>query len=69
MARGIDAAAHKGSIDTGTIAVLAGGADVIYPRENTEIYHKIKESGLILSEMPFGTQPQERHFPRRKRII
>ena len=69
MARGIDAAAHKGAMATGTIAVLAGGADVIYPRENTEIYHTIKETGLILSEMPFGTQPQARHFPRRNRII
>jgi DNA processing protein len=69
LARGIDAAAHQGSINSGTIAVLAGGADVIYPRENTEIYHKIKETGLILSEMPFGTQPQARHFPRRNRII
>ncbi|MCC3860493.1 DNA-processing protein DprA [Pseudemcibacter aquimaris] len=69
MARGIDAAAHQGAINTGTIAVLAGGADVIYPRENTETYHAIKETGLILSEMPFGTQPQARHFPRRNRII
>ncbi|MDG1996822.1 MAG: DNA-processing protein DprA [Emcibacteraceae bacterium] len=69
MARGIDAAAHQGAMETGTIAVLAGGADVIYPRENTETYHAIKETGLILSEMPFGTQPQARHFPRRNRII
>lgn len=69
MARGIDAAAHQGAMATGTIAVLAGGADVIYPRENTEIYHSIKETGLIVSEMPFGTQPQARHFPRRNRII
>ena len=69
LARGIDAAAQQGAIETGTIAVLAGGANVIYPRENTEIYHKIKETGLILSEMPFGTQPQARHFPRLNRII
>lgn len=69
MARGIDAAAHNGALATGTIAVLAGGADVIYPRENKDIYHQIKETGLILSEMPFGTQPQARHFPRRNRII
>lgn len=69
LARGIDAAAHQGAIETGTIAVLAGGADVIYPRENTEIYHRIKETGLILSEMPFGTQPQACHFPRPNRII
>lgn len=69
MARGIDAMAHKGAIATGTIAVLAGGVDVIYPRENKEIYHAIKESGLIISEMPAKTQPQARHFPRRNRII
>ncbi|MBL4601120.1 MAG: DNA-protecting protein DprA [Emcibacteraceae bacterium] len=69
MARGIDAAAYQGAMASGTIAVLAGGADVIYPRENTEIYHKIKETGLIITEMPFGTQPQARHFPRRNRII
>ncbi len=69
MARGIDAAAHKGALSTGTIAVLAGGIDVIYPRENTEIYNNIKETGLIISEMPLSTQPQARHFPRRNRII
>ena len=69
MARGIDAAAHTGALNTGTIAVLAGGADVIYPRENQKLYQSIKETGLIISEMPFGTQPQARHFPRRNRII
>ena len=69
MARGIDAAAHRGALKTGTIAVLAGGADVIYPRENANIYNELKETGLILSEMPFGVQPQARHFPRRNRII
>lgn len=69
MARGIDAAAHRGALTTGTIAVLAGGADIIYPRENADIYNSLKETGLILSEMPFGVQPQARHFPRRNRII
>lgn len=69
MARGIDAAAHRGALESGTIAVLAGGADVVYPRENSDIYQQIREAGLILSEMPFGTQPQARHFPRRNRII
>lgn len=69
MARGIDGAAHSGAMATGTIAVLAGGADIIYPRENKEIYQQIIETGLVLSEMPFGTQPQARHFPRRNRII
>lgn len=69
MARGIDAAAHTGALATGTIAVLAGGIDVIYPRENNKVYQSIKETGLILSEMPLGIQPQARHFPRRNRII
>lgn len=69
MARGIDAAAHQGAMNTGTIAVVAGGVDVIYPKENTHIYQDILSSGLILSEMPLGTQPQARHFPRRNRII
>ncbi|MEZ5757263.1 MAG: DNA-processing protein DprA [Emcibacteraceae bacterium] len=69
MARGIDAAAHHGALESGTIAVLAGGADVIYPRENSVLYEQIRQTGLILSEMPFGTQPQARHFPRRNRII
>jgi len=69
MARGIDAAVHQGSITTGTIAILAGGADVVYPRENAALYDRIKAEGLILSEMPLGTQPQARHFPRRNRII
>jgi len=68
MARGIDAAAHAGAIDA-TVAVLAGGADVIYPKENAELYAAIRDRGLIVSEMPIGTQPQARHFPRRNRII
>jgi DNA processing protein len=69
MARGIDAAAHRGSLDTGTVAVVAGGIDVIYPKENTELYGEIKTRGVVLSEMPPGTVPQARHFPRRNRII
>ncbi len=69
MARGIDTAVHQGALENGTIAVLAGGADVIYPRENNRLYQAIRDSGLILSEMPLGTQPQARHFPRRNRII
>ncbi len=69
MARGIDTAVHQGAIETGTIAVLAGGADVIYPKENSRLYDTIINTGLILSEMPMGTQPTARHFPRRNRII
>ncbi|MDA0997759.1 MAG: DNA-processing protein DprA [Proteobacteria bacterium] len=69
MARGIDAAAHEGSLQTGTLAVLGGGVDVIYPKENTALYEKLVESGAICSEVELGTQPQARHFPRRNRII
>ena len=69
MARGIDKAVHQGALETGTIAVLAGGVDVLYPRENGDLYDALKATGLILSEMPLGTQPQARHFPRRNRII
>jgi DNA processing protein len=69
MARGLDAAAHEGAMDSGTVAVLGGGADVIYPRENAAIYERIKTQGTIVSEVEPGTQPQARHFPRRNRII
>jgi DNA processing protein len=69
MARGIDAAAHQGSLDTGTVAVVAGGIDVIYPEENAALHAEIKTRGVVLSEMPPGTVPQARHFPRRNRLI
>jgi len=70
LARGIDTAAHKGSLSTGTIAVLAGGVDVVYPTENQELYNSIlSQNGLILSESPMGTQPQANYFPRRNRIV
>ncbi|HOO81421.1 MAG TPA: DNA-processing protein DprA [Alphaproteobacteria bacterium] len=69
LARGIDTAAHKGSLSTGTIAVVAGGIDVIYPQENLALFEEIKERGLILAESPLGTQPIARHFPKRNRIV
>nr|WP_232829288.1 DNA-processing protein DprA [Tropicimonas sp. IMCC34043] len=69
LARGIDAAAHEGALATGTIAVVAGGVDVVYPQENAELTARIAHGGLILSEMPPGLQPQARHFPRRNRLI
>jgi len=69
MARGIDAAAHQGALDNGTAAVLAGGIDVVYPEENRGLYEEIVERGVVLSEMPLGTVPQSRHFPRRNRLI
>ena len=69
LARGIDAAAYLGALAGGTIAVQAGGVDVIYPTENTKLAEDIAKSGLRLSEMPMGLQPQARHFPARNRII
>lgn len=69
LARGIDALAHQASLETGTIAVLAGGLDCIYPAENTDLAAQIAQKGLLLSEMPFGLHPQARHFPRRNRIV
>ena len=69
LARGIDTAAHAAALETGTIAVQAGGVDVVYPAENADLAAKIAETGLRLSEEPMGLQPQARHFPRRNRII
>ena len=69
LARGIDAMAHEGAIAGGTIAVVAGGADIVYPEENRALHERIREEGLIVAEMPPGTVPQPRHFPRRNRII
>ncbi|WP_424832867.1 DNA-processing protein DprA [Ruegeria sp.] len=69
LARGIDTAAHLASLETGTVAVMAGGVDVIYPAENTDLARKISKTGLRLSEQPMGVTPQARHFPRRNRII
>ncbi len=70
LARGIDTAAHEASTDTGTVAVLAGGIDVIYPPENDGLYNRIVEAGgAIVTEMTPGTVPQAKHFPRRNRII
>ena len=69
LARGIDAAAHLAALASGTIAVQAGGVDVIYPAENTEIAVNMAKSGLRLSEQPMGLQPMARHFPSRNRII
>ncbi|MEM9250064.1 MAG: DNA-processing protein DprA [Pseudomonadota bacterium] len=69
LARGIDAEAHAASLEHGTIAVVAGGVDVIYPKENAQLTADIARTGLILSEMPPGYRPQARHFPRRNRIV
>ncbi|MBV8977510.1 MAG: DNA-protecting protein DprA [Alphaproteobacteria bacterium] len=69
LARGIDAAAHEASLPSGTCAVIAGGIDVIYPPENTQLYARIRAEGALICEMPFGERPQARHFPRRNRLI
>jgi DNA processing protein len=69
LARGIDAAAHTGALDHATVAVLGGGVDVKYPRENAALHDAIADKGLLASEVPCGIQPQARHFPRRNRII
>jgi DNA processing protein len=70
LARGIDAAAHKAALDTGTIAVFAGGVDVVYPEENEDLFAMILQSGgCAISEMPMGLEPRGRDFPRRNRII
>ena len=69
LARGIDTAAHEAALDTGTIAVVAGGLDISYPKENSQLQSQIAKSGLVLSEQALGTIPQARHFPQRNRII
>ncbi|MES2326384.1 MAG: DNA-processing protein DprA [Pseudomonadota bacterium] len=69
LARGIDSAAHDGALASGTIAVVAGGVDVFYPPENEERQEALFERGLVLAEMPPGTEPRARHFPYRNRII
>ncbi|HEX2581443.1 MAG TPA: DNA-processing protein DprA [Dongiaceae bacterium] len=76
LARGIDTAAHRGALSAqddarpeGTVAVVAGGIDIIYPPENEQLYQEISQRGLIVAEMGVGTQPTARNFPRRNRII
>jgi DNA processing protein len=69
LARGIDAAAHDGALETGTIAVVAGGIDIFYPPENEARQRAIAERGLLVTEQPPGLEPRSRHFPSRNRII
>ncbi|MCZ6590027.1 MAG: DNA-processing protein DprA [Alphaproteobacteria bacterium] len=71
LARGIDAAAHHGSLDAGgsTVAVMAGGVEVVYPPEHDALYMDICTAGAVISELPLGLRPQAAHFPRRNRII
>ena len=69
LARGIDGMAHQAAIDTGTIAVLAGGLDNVYPPEHEDLQRQIGERGCLVSEMPFGFTPRGQDFPRRNRIV
>ncbi|WP_292551574.1 DNA-processing protein DprA, partial [Mesorhizobium sp.] len=70
LARGIDTAAHQGSLSSGTIGVLAGGLDMPYPPENAALCNEIVErGGAVVSEMPFGWQPRAQDFPRRNRLV
>lgn len=69
LARGIDAEAHQAALASGTVAVMAGGVDVIYPPENAGIAAEIAAKGCRISEQPMGLQPQTRHFPQRNRLI
>jgi DNA processing protein len=74
MARGIDTAAHLGALEDksgegGTIAVVAGGIDVLYPPENGALFERLGSEGLVLAEAGPGTEPLARHFPRRNRIV
>jgi len=69
LAHGIDGAAHAASLASGTVAVVAGGIDVVYPQDHKDLYDAIVQRGLILAEMPPGLRPQAGHFPRRNRLI
>ena len=69
MARGIDARAHAGAIESGTVAVMGGGVDVLYPKENASLFERLLTEGAVIAEAPLGTVPMGRHFPRRNRII
>ncbi len=73
LARGIDTAAHEGAIEAGfpatTVAVVAGGVDVVYPKENQALYERIVANGAVVGEQKLGTQPTARHFPPRNRLV
>lgn len=69
LARGVDGAAHQGALETGTVAVLGGGVDDVYPPEHAGLYAQIAERGCIVSESPPGARAQARDFPRRNRLI
>jgi DNA processing protein len=69
LARGIDTAAHEASVASGTVAVLAGGLDEVYPPQNLPLLQRLLEQGAAISEMPLGWAPRGRDFPRRNRLV
>jgi DNA processing protein len=69
LARGIDTAAHQGSLANGTLGVIASGIDISYPPENKDLQEEIATHGLLIAEQPPGREPLARHFPSRNRII
>ncbi len=69
LARGIDGAAHEGALATGTVAVLAGGIDDVYPPEHRDLYERLVQEGCVVSESPVGRKAQAKDFPRRNRLI
>lgn len=69
LARGIDTAAHSASLETGTVAVLAGGLDEVYPPQNLGLFERLQGTGAAVSEMPLGWAPRGRDFPRRNRLV
>ena len=69
LARGIDTAVHKATISSGTIAVIAGGINNVYPAENKDLYKEIEDNGLLISETPIDSAPKSQNFPQRNRII
>jgi DNA processing protein len=69
MARGVDGAAHEGALASGTVAVLGGGIDDVYPPEHADLYAALCQRGCVVSESPVGWRAQARDFPRRNRII
>ncbi len=69
LARGIDGAVHRAALETGTIGVLAGGVNDIYPAANADIYKEMATRGIVMSEQPMGMKPFARHFPMRNRLV
>ncbi|WP_066827690.1 DNA-processing protein DprA [Sphingomonas mali] len=69
LARGLDTAAHQGSLATGTIGVIASGIDIAFPPENRALQDQVAERGLLIAEQPPGSEPLARNFPHRNRVI